>query len=136
MYRKNIEKAKEEMAKKLSIDKKKIQKRQSKLKILMHITKHNCSLLPYLNDESLHILGEFLFNVITKTLKLNSNQLLKVRKILDKDKSFYMKLIDVETANPIKLLRTKLIKEPQIGTGIVSIIATLAPLIATLLSRI
>ena len=102
----------------------------------MHITKHNCSLLPYLNDESLHILGEFLFNVITKTLKLNSNQLWKVRKILYKDKSFYMKLIDVETANPIKLLRTKLIKEPQIGTGIVSIIATLAPLIATLLSRI
>ena len=102
----------------------------------MHITKHNCSLLPYLNDESLHILGEFLFNVITKTLKLNSNQLLKVRKILDKDRSFYMKLIDVETGNPIKLLRTKLIKEPQIGTGIVSIIATLAPLIATLLSRI
>ena len=102
----------------------------------MHITKHNCSLLPYLNDESLHILGEFLFNVITKTLKLNSNQLLKVKKILGKDKSFYMKLIDVERANPIKLLRTKLIKEPQIGTGIVSIIATLAPLIATLLSRI
>ena len=102
----------------------------------MHITKHNCSLLPYLNDESLHILGEFLFNVITKTLKLNSNQLLKVKKILGKDKSFYMKLIDVERANPIKLLRTQLIKEPQIGTGIVSIIATLAPLIATLLSRI
>ena len=124
------------MAKKLKIDKKKFQKRQSKLKILTHITKHNWSLLPYLNDESLHILGEFLFNVITKTLKLNSNQLLKVRKILGKDKSFYMKLIDVKTANPIKLLRTTLTKEPQIGTGIVSIIATLAPLIATLLSRI
>ena len=126
----------EEMADKLKIDVKRFQNRQSKLKILTHITKHNCSLLPYLNDESLHILGEFLFNVITKTLKLNSNQLLKVRKILNKDKSFYMKLIDVKTANPIKLLRTKLIKDPQIGTGIVSIIATLAPLIATLLSRI
>ena len=124
------------MADKLKIDVKRFQNRQSKLKILTHITKHNCSLLPYLNDESLHILGEFLFNVITKTLKLNSNQLLKVRKILNKDKSFYMKLIDVKTANPIKLLRTKLIKDPQIGTGIVSIIATLAPLIATLLSRI
>ena len=126
----------EEMADKLKIDVKRFQNRQSKLKILTHITKHNCSLLPYLNDESLHILGEFLFNVITKTLKLNSNQLLKVRKILNKDKSFYMKLIDVKTANPIKLLRTKLIKDPQIGTGIVSIIATLAPLITTLLSRI
>ena len=126
----------EEMADKLKIDVKRFQNRQSKLKILTHITKHNCSLLPYLNDESMHILGEFLFNVITKTLKLNSNQLLKVRKILNKDKSFYMKLIDVKTANPIKLLRTKLIKDPQIGTGIVSIIATLAPLIATLLSRI
>ena len=124
------------MADKLKIDVKRFQNRQSKLKILTHITKHNCSLLPYLNDESLHILGEFLFNVITKTLKLNSNQLLKVRKILNKDKSFYMKLIDVKTANPIKLLRTKLIKDPQIGTGIVSIIATLAPLIATLLSCI
>ena len=76
----------EEMADKLKIDVKRFQNRQSKLKILTHITKHNCSLLPYLNDESLHILGEFLFNVITKTLKLNSNQLLKVRKILNKDK--------------------------------------------------
>ena len=124
------------LRKKIKINKKMLKKKQLKLKLLSHITKHNCALLPYLNDESLHTLGELLFNVITQTLKLNAKQLSKVKQILNKDKSFYMKLIDVETANPIKLLRTKLIKEPQIGTGIVSIIATLAPLIATLLSRI
>ena len=125
-----------EIKKNLKVDKKRLQKKQSKLKLLTHITKHNCALLPYLNDESLHILGEFLFNVITQTLKLNSRQLSKVKKILRKDKSFYMKLIDVKTKYPANLLRKKLVSDPQIGTGIVSLIATLAPVIATLLSRL
>ena len=125
-----------EIKKNLNVDKKRWQKKQSKLKLLTHITKHNCALLPYLNDESLHILGEFLFNVITQTLKLNSRQLSKVKKILRKDKSFYMKLIDVKTKYPANLLRKKLVSDPQIGTGIVSLIATLAPVIATLLSRL
>ena len=114
-----------EIKKNLNVDKKRWQKKQSKLKLLTHITKHNCALLPYLNDESLHILGEFLFNVITQTLKLNSRQLSKVKKILRKDKSFYMKLIDVKTKYPANLLRKKLVSDPQIGTGIVSLIATL-----------
>ena len=121
---------------KMNIDKKKLQKKQSKLKLLKHITKHNCALLPYLNDESLHILAEFLFNIITQTLKLNNTQLSKVKQILNKDKSFYMKLIDAKTRAPTQLLRKKLVTDPQIGTGIVSLIATLAPVIATLLSRI
>ena len=125
-----------EIKKNLKADKKRLHKKQSKLKLLTHITKHNCALLPYLNDESLHILGEFLFNVITQTLKLNSRQLSKVKKILRKDKSFYMKLIDVKTKYPANLLRKKLVSDPQIGTGIVSLIATLAPVIATLLSRL
>ena len=125
-----------EIKKNLKADKKRLQKKQSKLKLLTHITKHNCALLPYLNDESLHILGEFLFNVITQTLKLNSRQISKVKKILRKDKSFYMKLIDVKTKYPANLLRKKLVSDPQIGTGIVSLIATLAPVIATLLSRL
>ena len=121
---------------KMNIDKKKLQKKQSKLKLLSHISKHNCALLPYLNDESLHTLGELLFNVIIQTLKLNAKQLSKVKKILNKDKSFYMKLIDVKTRDPTQLLRKKLVSDPQVGTGIVSLIATLAPIIATLLSRI
>ena len=124
------------MKKNMKVDKRRLQKRQSKLKLLSHITKHNCALLPYLNDESLHTLGELLFNIITQTLKLNAKQLLKVKQILNKDKSFYMKLIDVKTRNPTKLLRNKLVTNPQVGTGIVSLIATLAPVIATLLSRI
>jgi len=120
----------------IKIDKKRLQKKQSKLKLLKHITKHNCALLPYLNDESLHILAEFLFNIITQTLKLNNTQLSKVKQILNKDKSFYMKLIDAKTRAPTQLLRKKLVTDPQIGTGIVSLIATLAPVIATLLSQI
>ena len=120
----------------IKIDKKRLQKKQSKLKLLKHITKHNYALLPYLNDESLHILAEFLFNIITQTLKLNNTQLSKVKQILNKDKSFYMKLIDAKTRAPTQLLRKKLVTDPQIGTGIVSLIATLAPVIATLLSRI
>ena len=124
------------MKKNMKVDKRRLQKRQSKLKLLSHITKHNCALLPYLNDESLHTLGELLFNIITQTLKLNAKQLSKEKQILNKDKSFYMKLIDVKTRNPTKLLRNKLVTNPQVGTGIVSLIATLAPVIATLLSRI
>ena len=121
---------------KIKINKKKLLKTQTKLKLLTHITKHNCSLLPFLNDESLHILGEFLFNVITRTLKLSAKQLAKVKQILNKDKSFYLKLVSVKTKDPAQLLRTNLMKNPQIGSGIVSLIATLAPVIATLLSRI
>ena len=121
---------------KMIINKKQLQKQQSKLKILTHISKHNCALLPYLNDESLHVLGELLFNIITQSLKLNSKQLSKVKQILNKDKSFYLKLIDAKTKYPTQLLRKKLISNPQIGKGIVSLIATLAPIIATLLSRI
>ncbi|HAO15054.1 MAG TPA: hypothetical protein DDE71_05795 [Tenacibaculum sp.] len=121
---------------KMIINKKQLQKQQSKLKILTHISKHNCALLPYLNDESLHVLGEFLFNIITQSLKLDSKQLSKVKQILNKDKSFYLKLIDAKTKYPTQLLRKKMISNPQIGKGIVSLIATLAPIIATLLSRI
>ena len=121
---------------KMIINKKQLQKQQSKLKILTHISKHNCALLPYLNDESLHVLGEFLFNIITQSLKLDSKQLSKVKQILNKDKSFYLKLIDAKTKHPTQLLRKKMISNPQIGKGIVSLIATLAPIIATLLSRI
>ena len=120
----------------IKIDKKRLQKKQSKLKLLKHITKHNCALLPYLNDESLHILAEFLFNIITQTLQLNNTQFAKVKQILNKDKSFYMKLIDAKTRAPTQLLRKKLVTDPQIGTGIVTLIATLAPVIASLLSRI
>ena len=96
------------MKNKMRVDKKRLQKKQSKLKLLSHITKHNCALLPYLNDESLHILGELLFNVITQTLKLNSKQLSKVKQVLNKDKSFYLKLINVKTKNKPLLLRKKI----------------------------
>ena len=125
-----------DIQRKMQLHNRRLQNKQSKLKVLSHITKHNCALLPYLNDESLHSLGELLFNVITQGLKLNSKQLFKVKRILNKDKAFYIKLVDVKTRNPTQLLRKRLTTDPQIGKGLVSLIATLAPVIATLLSRI
>ena len=79
--------------KKLRVKKKKIMNIKSKLVILKHISKRNCALLPYLDDESLHTLGEFIFNVITQRVKLDNKQLKKVKRILEKDKHFYKKFI-------------------------------------------
>ena len=71
--------------KKLSVKRNKIMNLKSKLIILKHISKRNCALLPYLDDESLHTLGEFIFNVITQRVRLDKKQIKKVKKILDKD---------------------------------------------------
>ena len=90
---------------------------KSKLIVLKHISRRNCALLPYLDDESLHILGE------------------KVKKILKKDKHFYEKLIDVDTDDPLGYFKQTLKLDPQVGQGIVSLIAALAPLISSLILR-
>ena len=120
---------------KLSIKKKKIMNIKSKLIVLKHISRRNCALLPYLDDESLHILGEFIFNVITQRVKLDNKQIKKVKRILDKDKHFYKKLIDVDTDDPLGYFKQTLKLDPQVGQGIVSLIAALAPLISSLLLR-
>ena len=108
---------------------------KSKLVILKHISKRNCALLPYLDDESLHTLGEFIFNVITQRVKLDNKQLKKVKRILEKDKHFYKKLIDVNTDDPLGYFKQTLRLDPQVGQGIASLIAALAPLIASLIFR-
>ena len=120
---------------KLSVKKKKIMNIKSKLIVLKHISRRNCALLPYLDDESLHTLGEFIFNVITQRVKLDNKQIKKVKKILDKDKHFYKKLIDVDTDDPLGYFKQTLKLDPQIGQGIVSLIAALAPLISSLILR-
>ena len=102
---------------KLSVKKNKIMNIKSKLIVLKHISRRNCALLPYLDDESLHILGE------------------KVKKILKKDKHFYEKLIDVDTDDPLGYFKQTLKLDPQVGQGIVSLIAALAPLISSLILR-
>ena len=113
----------------------KIKNIKSKLIILKHISRRNCALLPYLDDESLHTLGEFIFNVITQRVKLDKKQIKKVKKILDKDKHFYKKLIDVDTDDPLGYFKQTLKLDPQVGQGIVSLIAALAPLISSLILR-
>ena len=119
----------------MKIDTKKLNSFQKKLTILKHISKKNCPILPFLSDESLHTLGEFVFNVVTKRIKLNEHQHKKVKKILNKNKSFYIKLISKNTKNPISYFKNSLKSDPQVGNGIVSLIATLAPLIGSLLLR-
>ena len=119
----------------LKIDSKKLRIMQKNMKVLKHISRKNCELLPYLNDESLHVLGEFLFNVITQQLQLSQKQLKKVKLILNKDKHFYLKLIDVKTKNALSHLRQGIKDKPQIGSGIITLLATLAPLIASLFIR-
>ena len=121
--------------KKLRVKKKKIMNIKSKLVILKHISKRNCALLPYLDDKSLHTLGEFIFNVITQRVKLDNKQLKKVKRILEKDKHFYKKLIDVNTDDPLGYFKQTLRLDPQVGQGIASLIAALAPLIASLIFR-
>ena len=113
----------------------KIKNIKSKLIILKHISRRNCALLPYLDDESLHTLGEFIFNFITQRVKLDKKQIKKVKKILDKDKHFYKKLIDVDTDDPLGYFKQTLKLDPQVGQGIVSLIAALAPLISSLILR-
>ena len=120
---------------KLSVKRNKIMKIKSKLIVLKHISRRNCALLPYLDDESLHTLGEFIFNVITQRVKLDNKQIKKVKKILNKDKHFYKKLIDVDTDDPLGYFKQTLKLDPQIGQGIVSLIAALAPLISSLILR-
>jgi hypothetical protein len=103
--------------------------------ILNHISRKNCALLPYLSDESLHTLGEFIFNVITQRIELDNVQLKKVKRILKKDNTFYKKLINVNTKDPLGYFRNSLKSDPQIGSGIVSLFAALAPIISSLLFR-
>ena len=119
----------------LKLKHKQIKSVTSKLHILKHISKRNCALLPYLDDESLHTLGEFIYNVIHQKVKLNPQQEKRVKMILKKDRDFYSKLIDKKTKDPLGYFRKSLKFDPQIGNGIVSLIAALAPLIASLIFK-
>ena len=114
---------------------KKISLLKSKLSLLKHISKKNCALLQYLDDESLHTLGEFIYNIIHKRVKLNPKQEKRVKYILKKDRDFYTKLIDKRTKNPLGFFRKNLKFDPQVGNGVVSLIAALAPLISSLILR-
>ena len=117
---------------KLKLQRRKIKSLISRLHVLRHISKRNCALLPHLDDESLHALGEFIYNIIHQRIDLAPQQEIKVKNILEKDKTFYRKLIDEKTKNPLEYFRKSLKFHPQIGNGIVSLIAALAPLVASL----
>ena len=120
---------------KIKLNSKKLSKYKSKLILLQHLNKRSCALLPFLSDESLHTLGEFVFNIILQRVDLNTKQEKKIKKILNKDKDFYVKLISSKNKKPITYFRQRLKSEPQIGNGILSLVGTLAPLIASFFSR-
>ena len=119
----------------LRLQHKRIKLLKSKLSLLKHISKKNCALLQYLDDESLHTLGEFIYNIIHQKVKLDPHQEKRVKSILKKDKDFYRKLIDKNTKDPLGYFRKSLKFDPQVGNGIVSLIAALAPLISSLIMR-
>ena len=122
-------------SKTIKLHNRKILKLKSKLHLLKHISKRNCALLPYLDDESLHTLGEFIYNIIHQKVKLDPQQQKKVKTILKKDIDFYRKLIDENTKDPLGYFRKSLKFDPQVGNGVVSLIAALAPLISSLILR-
>ena len=122
-------------SKTIKLHNRKILKLKSKLHLLKHISKRNCALLPYLDDESLHTLGEFIYNIIHQKVKLDPQQEKKVKTILKKDIDFYRKLIDENTKDPLRYFRKSLKFDPQVGNGVVSLIAALAPLISSLILR-
>ena len=122
-------------SKTIKLHNRKILKLKSKLHLLKHISKRNCALLPYLDDESLHTLGEFIYNIIHQKVKLDPQQEKKVKTILKKDIDFYRKLIDENTKDPLGYFRKSLKFDPQVGNGVVSLIAALAPLISALILR-
>ena len=107
---------------------------KNKFQVLKHIKKNNCSLLPYLSEESLHVIGEFLYNIIRQRIPLNHNDAKRTKRVLLKNKAFYSKLVSSKTKNPLSHLK-KNISNQQIGGGIVSILSFLAPLVTSLLSR-
>ena len=119
----------------LRLQHKKIKLLKSKLSLLKHISKKNCALLQYLDDESLHTLGEFIYNIIHQKVKLDPQRKKRVKLILKKDRDFYSKLIDKKTKDPLGYFRKSLKFDPQVGNGIVSLIAALAPLISSLILR-
>ena len=82
--------AKKDKAKgnKLKLKHGKIKSVISKLHVLKHISKRNCALLPYLDDESLHTLGEFIYNIIHQRVKLGPQQENKVKISLKRIKPF------------------------------------------------
>ena len=122
-------------SKTIKLHNRKILKLKSKLHLLKHISKRNCALLPYLDDESLHTLGEFIYNIIHQKVKLDPQQQKKVKTILKKDIDFYRKLVDENTKDPLGYFRKSLKFDPQVGNGVVSLIAALAPLISSLILR-
>ena len=122
-------------SKTIKLHNRKILKLKSKLHLLKHISKRNCALLPYLDDESLHTLGEFIYNIIHQKVKLDPQQQKKVKTILKKDIDFYRKLVDENTKDPLGYFRKSLKFDPQVGNGVVSLIAALAPLISALILR-
>ena len=122
-------------SKTIKLHNRKILKLKSKLHLLKHISKRNCALLPYLDDESLHTLGEFIYNIIHQKVKLDPQQEKKVKTILKKDIDFYRKLVDENTKDPLGYFRKSLKFDPQVGNGIVSLIAALAPLISSLILK-
>ena len=102
---------------------KKISARQNN--ILKLIKPYNASILPFLNFEALHTIGEFLYNIIHENVKLPNKIRENAKCIVHKHRPF-MKLLTTNKT-PVLMMKKKLNTHPQIGKGIADLITAVAP---------
>ena len=93
--------------------------------ILKLIKPYNASILPFLNFEALHTIGEFLYNVIHENVKLPNKIRENAKCIVHKHRPF-MKLLTTNKT-PVLMMKKKLYNHPQIGKGIADLITAVAP---------
>ena len=109
---------------------KKWTKLPKKFHFLQHITPTNAAFLEYLDDYSLKILLKILNDIMHQRIELKSNDLAKTKKIIYKHNIFFRKLNKAKC--PISFFKQQCSSHPQIGRGIGTLIAAIAPALISL----
>lgn len=102
------------------------------LKILQN-NKSVGSVIKYLDDESLFILSEFLYNIVYNTLNLSKREIKKIQKYLSPYEKPILKILKTKDNKTRKQAYGKL--SPQFGGALGSILAAGLPLLISLLSK-
>ena len=110
---------------------KKWKKLPQKFQFLQHITPANAAFLEYLDDDSLKILLIILNDIIHKRIGLKNRDLDRANKIICKHNNFFRKLHKVKC--PTMFLKQQCRSHPQIGRGIGTLIAAIAPALISLI---
>ena len=101
------------------------------LKLLQN--KNTGPILKHLDDESLYVLSEFLYNIVYNTLNMTKPQLRKVKNILLPYEKPITRVLKSNHNSVRKQAFNKL--PPQFGGALATILATALPLLISLISR-